>query len=111
MVLVLNCEEFLHFCVSRHCKLNAANMADIQTPFTKDQYFCLKHLFTGVRSVQVARRELGTSGENSRFRHRHTAQPAGGDVHRVLQQHSHHHPLPANLGLNGTQMSTCTHRH
>lgn len=70
-----------------------------------NKHSCSKHLFTGVRSVYMAGGELGASGENPRLRHLIAALPAGGDFHRVLQQHSHHHPVPAHTGLNGTHHS------
>ncbi len=95
----------------RHCHATSMLNNNIKTTFSKDQHFFLKHLFTGVRSVQVVGRELGTSGENSPLCHLVAALSAGGDIHRVLQQHGHHHPVPAHTGLNGKLMSTRTHTH
>lgn len=59
-------------------------------------------VFAGIRSVQVVGRKLGTSGEHPPLCHLVAAKPACGNLHRVLQQHRHHHPLPAHTGLNGT---------
>lgn len=61
----------------------------------------LNHSSAGFRSFSVAGQQPDTAGENPALRHLHPAVPAGGAVHRVLQQHSHHHTVPAHIGLNG----------
>lgn len=59
-------------------------------------------------TFSVAGRKSHTTAEHPSICHLHPAVSAGGHVHRVFQQHRHHHSLSANTGLHG-EMEYDTH--
>lgn len=55
----------------------------------------------GVWTVKMAGSKSGPTEEHPTLRHLSDTVFPGGNIHRVLQQHSHHHTVPAHSGLYG----------
>lgn len=66
-----------------------------------DADVCIPTLCKEIWTFSVAGRKSHTAAEHPSFCHLHPAVSAGGHVHRMFQQHRHHHSLPANTGLHG----------
>lgn len=55
----------------------------------------------------MAGRKSHPAAEHPSIRHHHPDDYAGGRVHRMFQQHSHHHSLSTNPGLHGESEHSC----